>query len=98
MIFWDADDLFEHNALEVMYAQAEQENSDICICEARKYDNAKEKYIPSDAYLKEDLLPGKQTFNKFDVPDYIFNLTNNVPWNKLYLKEFITISGNQTGE
>lgn len=25
MIFWDADDLFEHNALEVMYAQAEQE-------------------------------------------------------------------------
>ena len=90
VIFWDADDLFEHNALEVMYAQAEQENSDICICEARKYDNAKEKYIPSDAYLKEDLLPGKQTFNKFDVPDYIFNLTNNVPWNKLYLKEFIT--------
>ena len=65
VIFWDADDLFEHNALEVMYAQAEQENSDICIC-------------------------GKQTFNKFDVPDYIFNLTNNVPWNKLYLKEFIT--------
>ena len=51
VIFWDADDLFEHNALEVMYAQAEQENSDICICEARKYDNAKEKYIPSDAYL-----------------------------------------------
>ncbi len=44
-----------------MYAQAEQENSDICICEAGKYDNAKEKYIPSDAYLKEDLLPGKQT-------------------------------------
>lgn len=90
VIFWDADDLFEHNALEVMYMQAEQEGSDICICEARKYDNAKEKYIPSDAYLKEDLLPEKQTFNKFDVPDYIFNLTNNVPWNKLYLREFVT--------
>ena len=23
------------------------------------------------------------------MPDYIFNLTNNVPWNKLYLREFI---------
>lgn len=89
VVFWDADDLFERNALEVMYTQAEQERSDICICEARKYDNAKEKYIPSDAYLKENLLPEKQTFNKFDVPDYIFNLTNNVPWNKLYLREFI---------
>lgn len=89
VIFWDADDLFEANALEVLYNQAEKESTDICICEARKYDNAKEKYIPSDAYLKEDLLPEKETFNKFDVPDYIFNLTNNVPWNKLYLREFI---------
>lgn len=89
VIFWDADDLFESNALEVMYMQAEQESSDICICEARKYDNAKEKYIPSNAYLKEEFLPEKQTFNKFDVPEYIFNLTNNVPWNKLYRREFI---------
>lgn len=90
VIFWDADDLFDSNALEVMYTQAEQEHSDICICEARKYDNAKEKYIPSDSYLKEELLPEKQTFNKFDVPEHIFNLTNNVPWNKLYLRKFIT--------
>lgn len=89
VIFWDADDLFEVNALEVLYNQAEKESTDICICEARKYDNEKEKYIPSDAYLKENLLPEKETFNKFDVPDYIFNLTNNVPWNKLYLREFI---------
>lgn len=89
VIFWDADDLFDSNALEVMYTQAEQEDADICICEARKYDNEKERYIPSDAYLKEELLPDKQTFNKYDVPDHIFNLTNNVPWNKLYRREFI---------
>ena len=89
VIFWDSDDLFEKNALEVLYNQAEKKHTDICICEAQKYDNAKEKYIPSEAYLKEDLLPEKQTFNKFDVQDKIFNLTNNVPWNKLYLREFI---------
>lgn len=89
VIFWDADDLFDVNALEVLYEKAEQENADICICGARKYDNEKEKYIPSNAYLKEELLPDKQTFNKFDVPEHIFNLTNNVPWNKLYRRDFI---------
>lgn len=90
VIFWDADDLFEEMALEVLYTQAEKENADICICEARKYDNAKDKYIPSNAYLKEEFLPEeKETFNKFDVPEHIFNLTNNVPWNKLYRREFI---------
>lgn len=90
VIFWDADDLFDEKALETLYTQAEKENSDICICAARKYDNEKEKYIPSDAYLKEEFLPeDKETFNKFDVPEHIFNLTNNVPWNKLYRREFI---------
>lgn len=74
VIFWGADDLFEEMALEVLYTQAEKENADICICEARKYDNAKDKYIPSNAYLKEEFLPEeKETFNKFDVPEHIFN-------------------------
>ncbi len=90
VIFWDADDLFEEKALEVLYTQAEKEKSDICICKARKYDNVKDKYIPSNAYLKEEFLPEeKEVFNKFDVPEHIFNLTNNVPWNKLYRREFI---------
>lgn len=90
VIFWDADDLFEEKALEVLYTQAEKEKSDICICKARKYDNIKDKYIPSNAYLKEEFLPEeKEVFNKFDVPEHIFNLTNNVPWNKLYRREFI---------
>ena len=89
VIFWDADDLFEEKALEVLYTQAEKEQSDICICGARKYDNERQEYTALKACLNEDLLPEKETFNKFDVPDNIFNLTNNVPWNKLYRTKFV---------
>ncbi len=89
IIFWDADDLFHTKALERLYLQAEKENTDICICAAQRYDHRNRVYLPSKAFLRTDLLPEKETFNKFDIPENIFNLATNVPWNKLYKREFI---------
>ena len=89
VVFWDSDDLFLENALETMYLQAEKTQADICICAARRYDNQTGKYFSSDAYLRLDYLPEKEVFQKTDIPDHIFNLATNVPWNKMFLRSFI---------
>lgn len=89
VVFWDSDDQFSEQTLETLYLQAEKTNSDICICAARRYDNQTEKYISSDAYLRTELLPEKEIFNKKDIPEHIFNLATNVPWNKFFLRQFI---------
>lgn len=36
--FWDSDDYFEKNALEVLYNKCENEKADICICAAYTVD------------------------------------------------------------
>lgn len=89
IVFWDSDDMFREKALETMYLQAERQQSDICICAADRYDNNQKKYFNSDAYLRKKLFPDLEVFNKFDVPEYIFNLATNVPWNKMFLRSFV---------
>lgn len=89
VIFWDSDDMFHHEALEKMYLQSEKTGADICVCGARRYDGENKQYISSDVYLNKKKLPKKEVFNKKDMPDQIFNFATNVPWNKMYLKEFI---------
>lgn len=89
VVFWDSDDQFSEQTLETLYNQAEKTNADICICAARRYDNQIGKYISSDAYLRTEYLPGREVFNKKDVPEHIFNMATNVPWNKFFLRKFI---------
>lgn len=89
VVFWDSDDMFQKKALEIMYMQSEKMQSDICICAANRYDNSKQMYIASDAYLRKKYLPKQELFNKFDIPEYIFNLATNVPWNKMFRREFL---------
>ena len=89
VIFWDSDDMFKPNALELLYKRAEETHSDICICSAQRYNQEKQQYTQTNAYLRKDLLPSKKVFNKYDIPKHIFNITTNVPWNKLYRKDFI---------
>lgn len=93
VIFWDSDDIFEPEALEVLYKKAEKEEADICICAARRYDEQHNTFIASDAYLNKKILPEKNVFNKTDLTHHIFSLATNVPWNKLYRREFLTKHG-----
>lgn len=87
--FWDADDIFNEYALEKMYCQAEKEQADICVCAATRYDAEKNRYLPSRAYLDKKCMPEKIVFNKFDMPDTIFDFATNNPWNKIFRREFI---------
>lgn len=88
VLFWDADDRFHKRAAEKMYAQAKKVDADICVCNAQQFDD-KNFVFSTDVYLRRGMLPGKNPFDREDIPEYLFNWTTNVPWNKMYKREFI---------
>ena len=88
VVFWDSDDIFHETALEQMYLQLEKTGADVCVCGAQRYDMENDRYIPSKAYLRRELLPDMEVFSKKDT-EYLFDFATNNPWNKMYLAEFI---------
>lgn len=89
MVFWDSDDMFHSDALEKMYNKMEADNADICVCGANHYDEVADKLLSIKTYLKEDMIPDYEPFERRDVEKYLFNFANNVPWNKMYRSAFI---------
>ncbi len=93
IIFWDSDDIFKEAALEHMYEKILETDSDLCLCASDQYDMLKEKFYESNACIRHEYISETVPFNKHDLPDTIFNVTNNVPWNKLYKRSFIDKHG-----
>ena len=89
IVFWDADDLFELEALEKMYNRMEEDGADICICDANQMDYNTEEVIVRNIYLQKQYLPENRPFSKTDIPENIFRFTTNVPWNKMFKREFV---------
>ncbi|MCR5101165.1 MAG: CDP-glycerol glycerophosphotransferase family protein [Butyrivibrio sp.] len=91
IVFWDADDFFEENALERMYEFSEENQDDICICRNYRYDNLYEL----KRTVQNDFgdIPEKKVFNRRDIPENIFNICTNVPWNKMIRLDFIKENG-----
>ncbi len=90
LAFWDADDFFELNALEVMYDKAVEQNADICVCGVNQYFEEKDVLAYHAGYMDLSRIPADtEVFNRETNPDYILNFTNAVVWNKLFRKEFI---------
>ena len=88
MIFWDADDIFELTALEELYRKIEEDQADICICDADQYDDGSGQILKK-SYLNMERIPEKLPFSINDNPQFIFNFTTDVPWNKLLRREFV---------
>lgn len=95
VIFWDADDIFRTDALEKLYLKAEEDVAEITVCAANKYDEINDEIVLTNTYLVKDRLPEQIPFSKDAIGKYIFNFAGNVPWNKLYLKEFVEKHGLQ---
>ena len=93
IIFWDSDDIFHENALEHMYNKIRETDSDLCLCASNQYDMLTDKVFDSNACIRHEFIPDTVPFNKYDIPDTIFNITNNVPWNKLFKRSFIDKHG-----
>lgn len=95
VIFWDADDFFDSDALKKLYEKCEEDQADIGICGANKYDGELQLSYPAKQYMIKERLPEKLPFNKNDITRYLFNFCSNVPWNKMFLRSFILEHGLQ---
>lgn len=93
VVFWDADDFFELDALEKLYKKCEEDQAELCVCSAKRMDNETGLTYKSGVYLAKKMLPQERPFSKREIPQYIFNFTTNVPWNKMYLREFVQRHG-----
>ncbi len=93
VIFWDSDDFFHEKALEIMYDKITGDGADICICDAYKYYTEFDRSLCSDEFVKYGILPENTPFSKKDIPDKIFNIGANVPWNKMFRTDFIRKNG-----
>jgi glycosyltransferase involved in cell wall biosynthesis len=88
VIFWDADDLFCKHALKRMVQKIALKNADICICGVSEFSSEQRMNLAQE-YLKTEMLPGKDPFNKFDISSRLYQFTTNVAWNKLFRREFL---------
>lgn len=89
LIFWDCDDYFELDALEVLYNRAKAQDADICVCGANHFFQNTEKLYPGPGYVDKKKTLGLDVFNRSTNPEYILNFTSAEVWNKLYRRSFV---------
>lgn len=88
VIFWDSDDYFPEDALEVLYDEITRCDADICVGEAIKMDMS-DGTVKENGCINWSRVPEKRPFSKEDIPQFIFNFAIIVPWNKLYKRSFL---------
>lgn len=94
VMFLDADDFFEPEMLFEMYEKCVCDNADVCLCTARKYNDATGEYYSYQSYLlKTQFLPEATPFSAKDIALRIFNATTPVPWTKMFKRSFLTEAG-----
>ncbi|MBQ6360604.1 MAG: glycosyltransferase [Lachnospiraceae bacterium] len=95
LAFWDSDDYFYPEALEKMYRKAEEDQADICLCDANQYYDGIGFETTGGMYLSKKHKPASIPFSGKTESDIIFNIINTAPWNKLFLRDFVRKSGLQ---
>ena len=81
IIFWDSDDYFELNALEIMYGLCRESDADMCVCNAQDFDDVTGADLGHD-YLRRPY-PETGVFRASDCPERIFDFSGMVGWNHL---------------
>ncbi len=89
IIFLDADDFFDSDMLLEMYNKAVDDNADICLCSAKRFDNETGEVTYPAFYLNTSLVPDELPFSADDVKDKLFNLTSPSAWTKLFKTSFV---------
>lgn len=89
LLFLDADDFFEPDMLASMYAQAEKDQADVCVCAADRYHTEKKTYEKAPWLLNVRFLPENRPFSRHDCLRNIFQISSPAPWTKLFRKEFV---------
>lgn len=93
LVFWDADDYFELEALERLYSQCEIDNADIAVCGARQHFVDIDVAVHGSMYLVKKYIPEQMPFSRLTNEEYILNFTTMVVWNKMFRREFVLQRG-----
>lgn len=92
--FLDADDFFSPLFLKKMYDAAEEQAADISMCNICHYDSITGKTAKRNIPGEKEFLPkNRQTFNRDDIPEHLFQITNGWAWDKLFRTAFIQECG-----
>ena len=87
--FLDSDDFFESDMLERMVEKAERFSLDMVICRADCFDQRYQKVTMPISTIQLKYAPIKESFSYLDCPGYLFQIANNVVWNKMFRRELI---------
>ena len=85
-VFWDADDFFELDTLQLEYEHCEKYHADICLCGADQFNEKTAKYEPMPWVL--EVQKGKKSYNRTSCED-IFRITSPCPWSKMFSAAFV---------
>lgn len=88
LLFLDSDDFFEPEMLEHSLKKIREDDADICLFDARLYNEKSKKYKKIDYIIKQEYIPEQIPFNGKSTP-YLFNMTTGCPWNKLIRKKLV---------
>lgn len=86
--FLDSDDFFELNMHESMYNKAKENDVDIVMCNAYRYDDTS-KQIKMKFGIYENNIPSSDLFNSDLLGKNWCNISIPTAWNKLYKRIFI---------
>jgi len=87
IIFWDADDYFAPEALELMYGRAKETQADLCVCNAQNFDSQTGTFL-AHSYVRKPY-PETDVFSINDCKYRIYTFTSTVAWNKLVRRQFM---------
>lgn len=89
LVFWDCDDFFELETLEIMYQNCIEQKLDICVCGGYEYWNNLDKRVVLNSYLDMKRVPEQEVFNRSTNEYLILNFTNEAAWNKMFRSDFV---------
>lgn len=89
LMFWDADDFFEPEALECMYKRSIEVDADVCLCGGNNYYTETNTCVHADALLNLKYVPESDIFNYEMLGDDFFRFTTLAIWNKMVRREFL---------
>lgn len=85
----DADDLYDREMVEKLYARATETQADIVVCRSLDYDHRTGEEAPAPWTAKAEQIPEKDPFSCADMYDFVFSAFVGWPWDKLYRRSFI---------
>lgn len=85
--FLDSDDYFERKMLSSAFVKCEKDNLDMCVWGGVELDNVSKKVNHNSTMLIKSMVPDAEVFAGTEC-QYLYNMTNGAPWNKLFRKSF----------